>query len=122
MQKIKASDYGKLKPFINQGIEVFDEKYHELQKVKEENIRVYCELYIQGEVDSFKKEVLELSRQSVPIEKKRNIQSRFNILLNEFSEYNELDEIKEVAELIRNLKTFDFGKNNINKLKLKKNN
>lgn len=122
MQKIKASDYGKLKPFINQGIEIFDEKYHELQKVKEENIRVYCELYIQGEVDSFKKEALELSKQSVPIEKKRNIQSRFNILLNEFSEYNELDEIKEVAELIRNLKTFDFGKNNTNKLKLKKNN
>jgi hypothetical protein len=69
--------------------------------------------------------VLELSKQTIPFERKRNIQSRLNILLNEFSEYSEIDEIKEVAELIRNLKTFDFGKNkpnkmNNNKLKFKK--
>ena len=117
LQKVKTSDYGKLKPFINQGIDVFDEKYHELQNEKEEILRVYRELYIQSEVKSYKNEVIELSKQTIPFDKKRNIQSRLNILLNEFSEYSELDEIKDVTELIRNLKTFDFGKNKSNKMK-----
>lgn len=125
LQKVKASDYGKLKPFINQGIDVFDEKYQELQNEKENNLRVYRELYVQSEIKTYKKEILELSKQTIPFEKKRDIQSRLNVLLNEFSDYSELDEIKEVAELIRNLKTFDFGKNKPNKmynnkLKLKK--
>jgi len=125
LQKVKASDYGKLKPFINQGIGVFDEKYQELQDEKEKSLRVYRELYVHSEVKNYKEEALELSKQTISFEKKRNIQSRLNILLNEFSEYDELDEIKEVSELIRDLKTFDFGKNkpnkmNNNKRKLKK--
>ncbi len=116
LQKVKAVDYGKLKPFINQGICVFDEKYKELQDEKEKSLRVYRELYVQSEVENYKKEALELSKKTIPFEKKRSIQSRLNILLNEFSEYSELDEIKEVLEFIRNLKTFDFGKNKPNKM------
>jgi len=125
LQKVKTSDYGKLKPFINKGICVFDEKYKQLQDAKEDILRMYREQYVKSEVNNYKKEALELSKQTIPFEKKRSIQSRLNILLNEFSEYSEIDEIKEVAELIRNLKTFDFGKNkpnkmNNNKLKFKK--
>lgn len=125
LQRVKTSDYGKLKPFINQGIDVFDEKYQQLQDAKEDNLRMYREQYVKNEVKSYEKEALELSKQTISFERKRNIQSRLNILLNEFSEYSEIEEIKEVAELIRNLKTFDFGKYkpnkmNNNKLKFKK--
>lgn len=116
LQKVKASDYGKLKPFINQGISVFDEKYQELQDEKEKSLRVYRELYVQSEIKNYKKEALELSKKTIPFERKRSIQSRLNILLNEFPEYSELDEIKEVLGLIRDLKTFDFGKNKPNKM------
>ncbi len=116
LQKVKASDYGKLKPFINQGISVFDEKYQELQDEKENSLRVYRELYVQSEIKNYKKEALELSKKTIPFERKRSIQSRLNILLNEFPEYSELDEIKEVLGLIRDLKTFDFGKNKPNKM------
>jgi hypothetical protein len=120
LQKVKASDYGKLKPFINQGIDVFDEKYQELQVEKEKSLRVYRELYVHSEVKNYKEEALELSKQTISFEKKRSIQSRLNILLNEFSEYGDLDEIKEVSELIRNLKPFDFEKNKPNNSNNKK--
>lgn len=125
LKKVEASDYGKLKPFINQGIDIFDEKYQQLQDAKEDNLRMYREKYVKNEIKIYKKEASELSQQTIPFEKKRSIQSRLNILLDDFSEYSDLDEIKEVTELIRNLKTFDFGKNkpqkmNNNQLKLNK--
>jgi hypothetical protein len=126
LQKVKSSDYGKLKPFINQGIDLFDEKYQQLQDAKEDNLRKYRELYVKGEVNNYKKEALELSKQTIPLDKKRNIQGRLNTLLNEFSEFSELNELQEVTELIRNLKVYDFGinkpktPNNNKKIKIKK--
>jgi len=115
LQKVKSSDYGKLKPFINQGIDVFDEKYQQLQDTKEEFLRTYREQYVQNELKTYKKEALELSKQTIPLDKKRNIQGRLNILLNEFSEFSELTELQEVLQLISKLKVFDFGKNKPNK-------
>jgi hypothetical protein len=111
LQKIKSSDYGKLKPFINQGIDVFDEKYQRLQDTKEENLQMYREQYVKSEIKNYKKEALELSKQTIALDKKRNIQGRLNTLLNEFSEFGELTELQEVSCLIGNLKVFDFGKN-----------
>jgi uncharacterized protein (UPF0297 family) len=115
LQKVKTSDYGKLKPFINQGIDAFDKKYQQLQDTKEYKLRLYREQYVQSEAKSYKKEVLELSKQTIPSEKKKNIQGKLNILLNEFPEFNELAEIKEVSQLISNLEVFNLGKNNSNK-------
>jgi hypothetical protein len=111
LQKVKNSDYGKLKPFINQGIDVFDEKYQQLQDAKEDNLQMYREQYVKSEIKNYKKEVLELSKQTIALDKKRNIQGRLNTLLNEFSEFSELVELQEVSHLISNLKVFDFGKN-----------
>jgi len=111
LQKVKNSDYGKLKPFINQGIDVFDEKYQQLQDAKEDNLQMYREQYIKGEIKNYKKEALELSKQSISLDKKRNIQGRLNTLLNEFSEFGELVEIQEVIRLISDLKVFNFDKN-----------
>jgi hypothetical protein len=111
LQRVKSSDYGKLKPFINQGIDVFDEKYQQLQDTKEENLQMYREQYIKSEIKNYKKEALELSKQTIPLDKKRNIQGRLNTLLNEFPEFSELAELKEVSQLVGSLKVFDFGKN-----------
>ncbi|MDR1984562.1 MAG: hypothetical protein LBQ28_07055 [Prevotellaceae bacterium] len=114
LQKVKASDYVKLKPFINQGIDVFDEKYQQLQDAKEDNLRMYREQYVKGEIKNYKAEALELSKQTISLDKKRNIQGRLNTVLNEFSEFSELSELQEITELIRNLKVYDFGKNKPN--------
>lgn len=111
LQKVKNSDYGKLKPFINQGIDVFDEKYQQLQDAKEDNLQMYREQYIKGEIKNYKKEALELSKQPIALDKKRNIQGRLNTLLNEFSEFSELVEMQEVIRLISDLKVFNFDKN-----------
>ncbi len=111
LQKVKNSDYGKLKPFINQGIDVFDEKYQQLQDAKEDNLQMYREQYIKGEIKNYKKEALELSKQPISLDKKRNIQGRLNTLLNEFSEFSELVEMQEVIRLISDLKVFNFDKN-----------
>jgi hypothetical protein len=120
LQKVKASDYGKLKPFIKQDIDVFDEKYQQLQNAKEDKLRIYREQYVKSEIKNYKKEVLELSKQTIPSDKKRSIQSRLNNLLEEFSEYSELYEVKEVVELIRDLKVFDSKPNKTNNNKFKK--
>ncbi|MDR2652407.1 MAG: hypothetical protein LBC68_08865 [Prevotellaceae bacterium] len=111
LQKVKSSDYGKLKPFVNQRIDIFDEKYQQLQDTKEENLQIYREQYVKSEIKNYKKEALELSKQNIALDKKRNIQGRLNTLLNEFPEFSELAELKEVAQLVSNLKMFDFGKN-----------
>lgn len=111
LQKVKNSDYGKLKPFINQGIDVFDEKYQQLQDAKEDNLQIYREQYIKGEIKNYKKEALELSKQPISFDKKRNIQGRLNTLLNEFPECSELVEMQEVIRLISDLKVFNFDKN-----------
>jgi hypothetical protein len=111
LQKVKSSDYGKLKPFINQGIDVFNEKYQQLQDAKEDNLQMYREQYVKNEIRNYKKEALELSKQSIALDKKRNIQGRLNTLLNEFSEFSELTELQEVSYLISNLQVFNLGKN-----------
>lgn len=115
LQQIKSSDYGKLKPFINHGIDVFDEKYQQLQDAKEDNLQMYREQYVKEEAKKYKAEALELSKQTIALDKKRNILGRLNTLLDEFSEFSELAELQEVSRLISNLRVFDFGKNKPNR-------
>jgi hypothetical protein len=110
LQKVKGSDYGKLKPFINQGMDVFDKKFEQLQNSRADNLKMYRKQYIYSEINSFRKEAIELSIQPISLDKKGSIQNRFSSLLNEFSEFNELAELQEVSNIISNLKVFDFGK------------
>lgn len=127
LQKIKSIEYGKLKFFVNQGIDVFDEKYQQLQEAKEDNFRMYGHLFFKNSIDDYKKQIIELSKQPITFDKKRTIQNEFEKLKREFLDFEDLQETtaKEVTELIRDLKTVDFGKNshnklNNNKLKIKK--
>ena len=39
-------------------IDVFDEKYQQLQDAKEDNLQIYREQYVKSEIKNFKKEVL----------------------------------------------------------------
>ncbi|NMD00958.1 MAG: hypothetical protein GYA62_14735, partial [Bacteroidales bacterium] len=110
LQKIKSSDYGKLKPFINQGIDVFDEKYQQLQDAKEYNLHYYREQYVKIEIENYKKEILEISKKPIALDKKRSIQGRLNTLHNEFSEFSELVEVKELSRMITELKIINFDK------------
>lgn len=127
LQKIKSIEYGRLKFFTKQGLDVFDEKYQQLQEAKEDNFRIYGQLYFKDSVEEYRKQVIELSKKSISIDKKRSLQNEFEKIKKEFSDFEDLQDTiaKEVTVLIRNLKTFDFDKNkpnkmNNNKLKLKK--
>ena len=118
LQKIKSIEYGKLKFFVNQGIDVFDEKYQQLQEAKEDNFRTYGQLFFKNSIKEYRKKVEELSKQPIAIDKKRKLQNEFEELKREFSDFEDLQDsvAKEVTELILNLKTFDFDKKNPNKM------
>jgi len=115
LKAVKKFNCPKLKPFENNKNDLFSEKYQQFKKNKENKLKMYREQYVQSEARNYKHEASELSKQTIPSEKKKNIQGKLNALLNEFPEFNESAELKEVSQLISNLKVIDSGKNNPNK-------
>ena len=107
LNKLKSIDYGKLKPFINLGIDDFDEKYKELQETKNGNLKIYQEVYYKNEINYFKNELLKLPKQAFLINKKREIWNRFISLQSEFPEYSNSEETKNIETQIRKLKITD---------------
>lgn len=110
LQKIKTVDYGKLKPFINQGIEEFDRVYKQLEETKKENLNYYRKKFFSENIEDYRSQTIELSKQPISPERKRNIQNDFDKLRNEFKDLVELQisNAKGVTELISNLKVFQF--------------
>jgi hypothetical protein len=111
LQKLRIVDNSKLKPFINQGIDQFDEAYETLEETKTENLNLYRKKYFESKVEDYRKEVEELSRQSISSDRKRNLQNEFEKLREEFIDFMELQmtTAKDVAGLIENLKTFNLS-------------
>jgi hypothetical protein len=120
LQKVKKFDYDKLKPFIDKGLEIFDKKYQQLQEYITIKLQAYRKQYVQDEIKNCKNEALELSKHSIPSDKKRSMQSRLKILLNEFPECGGLAEFEEVSQLIANLKIPDEPINQTRKKSNKK--
>lgn len=111
LQKLKTVDYSKLKPFIKQGIEQFDAAYYALEENKQENLNFYRKKYFEGKIADYKKQAEELSKQSISPDRKRNLETEFEKLRDEFMDFLEIQmsDAKEVAEMLAGLKTFNFS-------------
>ena len=110
LQKLKTSDYGKLKPFINQGVEEFDKEFNKLEEARTENLNYYRKKYFSESIEDYGTQTIELSKQPISPERKRRIQNDFDKLRNEFMDFMELQisTAKDVAESISNLKVFQI--------------
>lgn len=117
LQKLKAFNYSKLRTFVGRGIEPIDEMFKQIEDAKEANIKLFKDKYSEQELDAIYKETLKIGPNVVPVDRKRAIQSRLNILLNEFPEIEDQEKMVEVKELIQNIKTLKFDKKQKGKMK-----
>lgn len=109
IQEIKAINFSKLKPFTSTISEDFDNELLDLQ-IKQED------LYIQVKQDFLKQEISELLNivkkysedVNLSIEKKREVQSKLNVLKNEYPD--NLEDMIEVQTQIDALKANDLSR------------
>lgn len=109
LQKLKAMNFNKLKPFIDKGFEQFDDNYLNLLEAKENNLKVFREKYLAQELERMKKELGKMT-QIVTVEKKRSYQSALNMLINEFPEIDSMPDKDEVLVLIDRLQTPKYSR------------
>ena len=109
LQKVKAMNFNKLKPFIDKGFERFDDNYKNLLEARENNLKVFREKFLNQELDRMKKELSKIT-QIVTVEKKRSYQSALNMLINEFPEIDSILAKDEVLILIDRLQTPKYSK------------
>ncbi|WP_026626145.1 hypothetical protein [Dysgonomonas capnocytophagoides] len=114
LQKLRTVDDGKLKPFINQGIAGFDEKYSELHEEKEKQLIYYEKQYFLTELQNISQEVTKWGKKDIKPKEKRALQERLSALQEESKDYA-LEGIKEVEEAIRNLKAHIVLPNRLDK-------
>lgn len=88
LKTINMYKFGKLKPFLRKGIQILDDKYDEILRKKEENIKYFRTSFFQAEIIKLLKETRGLGNAFVTFEQKKSIQSRLNTLDNEFPEMN----------------------------------
>lgn len=111
LQKLKAVDYSKLKPFVNKGIEQFDKAYKALDETKTQNLNLYRRKFFETKVGEFKKQVTELAQQSISQDRKKYLQNDFDKLRDEFIDFMDLQMTigKDVSSMIENLRVSNFS-------------
>ncbi len=115
LQQVKNVSYNKLSIFTNKGFKDFDEQYQILLDSKNTKLKQYRELYFYNEIDTYQREVQNLIQQkTAPYDKKKNLQTKLNSLLNEFAEYRELEQVSQLTKTIQNIKTLGDNKSKLN--------
>jgi hypothetical protein len=111
IQKLKAVDYSKLKPFVNKGIEQFDKAYKALDETKTQNLNLYRRKFFETKVEEFQKQVTELAKQSISQDRKKYLQNDFDKLRDEFIDFMDLQMTigKDVSNMIENLRVSNFS-------------
>lgn len=111
IQKLKAVDYSKLKPFVNKGIEQFDKAYKALDETKTQNLNLYRRKFFETKVEEFQKQVTELAKQSISQDRKKHLQNDFDKLRDEFIDFMDLQMTigKDVSSMIENLRVSNFS-------------
>lgn len=119
LQKLKTVDYSKLKPFINQGIKLFDAAYDALKENKQEKLNYYRKKFFEGKIADYRKQAEDLSKRSISPDKKKNLITEFEKLRDEFIDFLELQMTvgREVAEMLTGLKTSNSSRQQRNNLK-----
>lgn len=117
LQKLRTVDNSKLKPFLNQEIAPFEKAFKELEETKTANLNHYRKHFFESKIEEYKKQVEDLSKQSISPDRKKNLQKEFEKLRDEFMDFLELQmsKAKDVAEAINNLRTFNIQNQQQNK-------
>lgn len=126
LKEVKSLNLNKLKPFISHINEEFDNEYNELLKQKEDLIQQFKAEFFQRQLIEIRTQAEEYaSDKNLSVEKKREVQSKLNVLKNEYPDF--LEEMMEVQNLIDSLRARNLsgltkpkGFNNKNKGKFKK--
>ena len=72
-------------------------------------------MYFYNEIDTYQREAQNLIQQkTAPYDKKKNLQTKLNSLLNEFAEYRELEQVSQLTKAIQNIKTLGDNKIKLN--------
>jgi len=110
LQRLKTLDNSKLLPFLNSGIDRFDEAYKELEKAKEENVNYFRRHYFEAQMESFSKRIQDL-KGPIEFKLKKNWQTEYEQLRNEFMDFMDIQmgRAQEVAKAIDSLKTIPFN-------------
>ncbi len=126
LQDIKALNSNKLKPFTNTIDDNFDNEILELQIQKDELFQQAKSEFLRSELEGINSLVQKYASDSnLSVEKKREVQSKLNVLKNEYPD--NLDEIEPIQLQIDALKVHDLSRlskprnfNNKDKGKFKK--
>lgn len=126
LKEVKSLNLNKLKPFISHINEEFDNEYNELLKQKEDLIQQFKAEFFQRQLIEIRTQAEEYaSDKNLSVEKKKEVQSKLNVLKNEYPDF--LEEMMEVQNLIDSLRARNLsgltkpkGFNNKNKGKFKK--
>ncbi len=119
LQKIKGANYGKLKVFLNKGYDIFDNKFAEIERVKDENLNYFKQIYYANLLSQLQNELIAAKDKNVPVEKKKSWQSQLNIIANEYPDVVQSEEFSKTKAMLDSLKVFNASnyskKNNRNK-------
>ncbi|MBR3871832.1 MAG: hypothetical protein IKJ22_03760 [Paludibacteraceae bacterium] len=105
LKTLNMYNFSKLKPFIGQGIQLLDDKYEDIMLTKQENIKNSRIYYYKTEISKLLDDAKNIGNMSVSFEQKKSIQSRLNILDNEFPEMKTNQNRAELLEIISKIKT-----------------
>lgn len=119
LQKIKGLNYGKLKCFLSKGLDVFDEKYKELESIKEEQLDYFKHIYYTNELQKLAENMKATKSRTLSSEKKKEFQSKLNIISNEYPKIMSASLFEETQIALNSLKVF-APINNSSKSKIKK--
>lgn len=114
LQKLRAVDSSKLKPFLNLGIEAFGKAYAELEETKAQNLNLYRKKFFELQIADYKRQVEGFSKQKISLDKKKSLQREFERLRDEHIDFLDLQmgSAKEVSEAINKLASFQHQRNN----------
>lgn len=103
LQKIKGANYGKIKVFLNKGYGVFDDKFAEIERTKEDNLNEFKKIYYTKQLKKIKADLTNIKDKSILLEKKKSFQSQLNILTNEYPVISQTEEYSSVKEMLNNI-------------------
>lgn len=107
LQKIKSANYGKIQVFLNKDYDVFDDKYAEIERTKEDNINYFKKKYYTKQLENLKYDITVVKDKTISLDKKKNFQSQLNIIHNEYPNIELIEEYSSMIEMLNSIKVFD---------------
>ena len=113
LQRLKTFDNSKLKPFLSLGIKEFEQAFQTLESTKIENLRYYKKIFLKSELTSIKSNLIEIGVRQISNDRKFILKREIDKLSEDFQDVIEdfRPIIIELGEKVKQLKVFEFNKN-----------